>query len=237
MNASELLLLFPLLKNPPPGTVAVEQTLNRDGFFPVCRGRFGSEERRGVDLIVVGQDFGTREYSETRLAGAGEEWPQYFSLLPRWLQQAGLDYRRCLFTNSLLCLRRDNRLSGRSPAWRDAAYVDACADAFTWLTSRLAPKAIVFCGAPNVRFARLVSPTLKSEIPAGTSLSGVCRGKNEFSQDAPIGDWSGCIALSPHWCNPGNLHNPRMAFTEESVLATWRGIGQHVTGANSACAA
>lgn len=122
----------------------------KQGFFPICTGIIdGSTDLSKLNIMIVGQDFGSEtDYKNKNIALNGEN-PQKQSTwknLKPMLDNLGINPNECFYTNLLLGLRKSKSNVGISPALDNEDYVKQCIEFFQKQIDAVNPKLIIFLG-------------------------------------------------------------------------------------------
>jgi len=138
-------------------------------FFPGGCGLFDGAEQSIPErpLMLVGQDFGTLKYWQG-LGTDREPGDGTWSSLKELLASAGIDPRRCFFTNALLGARAVPPIEGPSPGLISREYVDACSAFVCEQVRTIHPSAVVTLGiVPTVLVARAIglAPQIGCPMP------------------------------------------------------------------------
>jgi hypothetical protein len=125
-------------------------------FFPGGYGLFeGVTQSFPVHpIMLVGQDFGTREYWND-VGIASESNQGTWSGLAGMLARARIDPCACFFTNVLLGVRVEGRIDGPSPGLAFEPYVEACANYLVEQIRVVRPSVVVALGKiPSILLSR-----------------------------------------------------------------------------------
>jgi uracil-DNA glycosylase family 4 len=141
--------------------------VQKQGFFPICTGTIdGSTDLSKLNIMIVGQDFGTKiDYDKKKIAEMGEniEKQSTWKNLKPMLNNLGINPNECFYTNLLLGLRTTDSNVGISPALENEKYVSQCVEFFQKQIDAIQPKLIIFLG--KVTYAICAEQkTKKSEI-------------------------------------------------------------------------
>ena len=124
--------------------------VQKQGFFPICTGTIdGSTDLSKLNIMIVGQDFGTKkDYDKKKIAEKGEniEKQSTWKNLKPMLNNLGINPNECFYTNLLLGLRTTDSNVGISPALENIDYVNQCIEFFQKQVEAIQPKLIIFLG-------------------------------------------------------------------------------------------
>lgn len=149
----------------------IERIIPAPAFFP---GGLGCSTREGLTeaplegrVMFVGQDFGTVKYAEGVYA-TGEVKNVTWSALRGILKTGDLDAADCFFTNALLGLRANRKMTGLAPGWRDPVLVVHSRELLFRQIELIQPSAIFALGLPAARFIGSMAQSLSSWASAQT---------------------------------------------------------------------
>ena len=166
----------------PPELDRVTKMVTGTAFFPGGQGLWESKsesesEPQFPDIMVVAQDFSTTAEHRAMLEGRACDLDSatWRNFLP-FASAAGLDLRRCFFTNSIMGLRKVGPSDGKNPAYkrRNRGFVQATHDYLRLQIQTIRPRLILVLGGPAANVFAEVSSDLKrwkncgfSELDAG----------------------------------------------------------------------
>ena len=168
MNAvvEELVARMPPDSAYPAGVVLrIEPKLRGRSFFPGGCGLYDGVAQPVPErpVMLVGQDFATAEWWAS-LKGDDEPEDGTWCGLKRMLDEAGVDPRRCFFTNVLLGVRVSDSLIGPSPGLSCDAYIAASLAVWAEQVRILRPCVVVAMG-------KIPTMLLAHELGLASSLS------------------------------------------------------------------
>lgn len=104
--------------------------------------------------MILGQDFDTLEaFEKAKKSGAEDihKNPTWRNLLG-FLKDCGISPEDCFFTNAIMGARKNGKNSGRSPAWKDKEFLEACRVFFLEQLEAQQPELILVLGKEPARF-------------------------------------------------------------------------------------
>lgn len=216
MTTSALLNNLNNLSYPP--SMAPIQGIPGKAFFPGGRGvwRAGDTDIAGKKYMVLGQDFDTLEAFERAKAAGSEDVQKnatWRNLLV-FLDACGIAYDDCFFTNVIMGARREGSNSGRSPAFKDKAFIEACREFFLMQVKAQKPVLILVLGKEPARFLSALSDHLK-EWKQEQTFSQMDSAKEQVKQDVVFenGITSNLVVLTHPSFRLSNVH--RRCFGNE----------------------
>ena len=169
----------------PPDTTAVIKHTEKTAFFPVGNGTYNQcESDSEIDILVLGQDFGTAEYTKSITDGNSED-----SISPTWnnmialFNHAGVNPGRCFFSNVFMGLRTTNKMTGIYPGYKDNKHKNQSLEFLRFQITTIKPRAIITLGkVPAEMLAQCTSPELDlwngdhlvRDVKLSSELSCVC---------------------------------------------------------------
>lgn len=136
----------------PPKVVAIPAMIAGTAFFPGGAGLWLEEESTYFpDIMILGQDFSTRDQHMAMLLGRERDidsptWRNFM----QFAAQAGLDLKRCFFTNALMGLRDGGSSQGPNPGYkkRNKLFVQRSHEFLRMQFETIQPKLTVVLGMP-----------------------------------------------------------------------------------------
>ncbi len=155
MNDVDKLLENLDLLSYPDTMTKVRQRVSGVAFFPVGNGSIPSEPSiSGKKYMILGQDFDTVDNYE-KVLEQGEESlsgnPTWSNLL-KLLEEAAILKEDCFFTNAIPALRSTGLSYGKSPAFKDPEFIEACRKFFLLQIKMQQPKAVFVLGKEVAKF-------------------------------------------------------------------------------------
>ena len=149
MNEVEL-LFSEIDKFPYPATMKmVKGEIPNRAFFPGGKGTFGNGNIiSDKDIMILGQDFDCEDNFEVSKKNGKEDIkknPTWRNLLAI-LSEVNISPDNCFFTNAIMGVRRGDKGTGKSPAFRNPEFIHACQDFFLEQIELQKPKAIFVLG-------------------------------------------------------------------------------------------
>jgi len=140
--------------------------VQKQGFFPICTGTIdGSSDLSKLNIMIVGQDFGSKtDYDKKKISEKGENIEKqstWKNLIPM-LKNLGINPKECFYTNLLFGLRDSTSNVGISPSIDNKDYIKQSIDFFEKQMETLKPNLIIFLG--KVTFALRSGIKDKKEI-------------------------------------------------------------------------
>lgn len=155
-----------LQRLPYPSSMQPISGIPGKAFFPGGRGLWNDGDSNPADkkYMVLGQDFDT-VYAFDRALAAGEEDVQKNAAwrnLLAFLKECNITPEECFFTNAIMGARVEGNNSGRSPAFKDNAFIAACRAFFLLQLEAQKPEVILVLGKEPARFLAPFSDDLKA---------------------------------------------------------------------------
>lgn len=169
----------------PPDTTDVKKRTEKTAFFPVGNGTYNqSESDSEIDILVLGQDFGTDEYTRSITDGNSEDatgptWSNMIALF----NHAGITPGRCFFSNVFMGLRTTDKMTGIYPGYKDNKHKNQNLEFLRFQIATIKPRAIITLGkVPAEMLAQCTSPELDlwngdhlvRDVKLSPELSCVC---------------------------------------------------------------
>lgn len=219
MNAlvDKLVEKFPPEDIYPPDVVdPIKPKIRGRSFFPGGCGLYdgAGSSLAGNPVMLVGQDFGTREYwNEVGLSGEAAQGT--WSGLIRMLAEGNIDPRNCFFTNILLGVRARGPIDGPSPGLACHRYVASCTEYLIEQIRLVRPSVVVTLGkVPSILLACQLGLTSQIEPPCENDA----RNPTWPQIDADIEPFQASVPVTPqfhiafatsvhpdrHWLNYGH---------------------------------
>lgn len=161
-----------LISTYPPKMCALssEYPVAGRGFFPVASGSF-HDGRTDIpltprNLMFVGQDWGAKDCLGDLNDDPDDDMKASTAInLCALLAEVGIHQDDCFFTKALFGVREGKSSTGRSPGWKDEAFVTASAEALNLQIKAIQPKAIICLGRDAPQLLALVIPECKAWHP------------------------------------------------------------------------
>lgn len=140
------------------------------GFFPVATGS-SQDGRTDIPLtprklMFVGQDWGAHDsFKSLKENLDADMYSGTAARLASLLKEAGIPIEECFFTNALFGVREGKTNTGRSPGWKDEAFVTASAEALKLQIKAIQPKAMICLGRDAPCLLALLIPERKAWSP------------------------------------------------------------------------
>lgn len=165
---SEIKQLFDKLREytyPEKTMKMVSGEISGRAFFPGGKGTFdNSDIISDKDIMILGQDFDCeKNYKKSLLNGKEDidKNPTWKNLLA-FLDEIKINRERCFFTNAILGIRKGDKGTGKSPAFKDEALMENCRKFFYFQIELQKPKAIFVLGKYTAEFLSKTSNDLES---------------------------------------------------------------------------
>ena len=132
-------------------------------FFPGGKGTYdNSETISDKDIMVLGQDFGHEKYyaDVVKDGKESETGSKTWSNLLRILDELAIDRNNCFYTNAIMGVRRQGKMTGKSPAFKDERFVEECRRLLLKQIEIQKPKTIFVLGKETAHFL----PPLAEEL-------------------------------------------------------------------------
>ena len=128
----------------------VEKMLDITAFFPGGRGLW--LEQNSTDfprILILGQDFSTVKAYEAMVEGnkADLDSPTWRNLIELF-EEAGVDLKKCFFSNVFMGLRDTEKMTGKFPGARDKDFVNRNLEFLLFQIETIKPKLIITLGRP-----------------------------------------------------------------------------------------
>lgn len=181
----------------PQGVIdPIKPRIHGRSFFPGGCGVFDGAASASPrhPIMLVGQDFGTREYWNT-VSSSGESSQGTWAGLIRMLATPDIDPRHCFFTNILLGVRVNGPIDGPSPGLTDHRYVAVCTDYLIEQICLVRPAVVVTLGKiPSILLARRLGITSQLNPPCENDA----RNPTWPEIDATIDPFHASVAVTTH---------------------------------------
>ena len=139
----------------------VDGSISETAFFPGGTGVFGGENNLSTKhIMVLGQDFDCEANYKKSLDNGRENITQnatWRNLLVLF-KQVGIDPIDCFFTNAIMGIRKGDKGTGKSPAFKDKVFIKECQELFLYQMEIQKPKIILVLGK---HVAEFLAPTAK----------------------------------------------------------------------------
>ena len=148
----------------------ISDSINGIAFFPGVKGTFdGSDIISNKDIMVLGQDFD----SETNFNSSFENGKEDIDKNKTWrnlrslLQELNISENNCFYTNAIMGIRKGNKSTGKSPAFKGKDFIKQCQDFFLYQINIQKPKTIFVLGKHVAEFLSATANELAewSRIP------------------------------------------------------------------------
>ena len=147
----------------PSDMIEVRGSIKGNAFFPGGTGLLNGEHSlEGKSVMILGQDFDCESSYEKSLVNGQEDikrnatWRNLLYLL----DSAGIDRNDCFFTNAIMGVRKADKATGKSPAFKDSAFIKQCQVFFLYQLETQRPKAILALGKYVAEFLAPTSEQL-----------------------------------------------------------------------------
>lgn len=204
---------------PYPPTMAPIQGIPGVAFFPGGRGLWKDKDTdiSGKKYMVLGQDFDTLTTFEKAKAEGSEDvlknatWRNLLT----FLEQCGIAPEQCFFTNAIMGARLAGSNSGRSPAFKDKAFIEACRAFFLLQLEAQKPDVVLVLGKEPARF---LSP-LSSDLgfwKTDQSFAKIDAAEEQVKKDVTFenGVTAHLVLLTHPSFRPVNVHRRRYGEAE-----------------------
>ena len=132
-------------------------------FFPGGKGTFNNENIiSDKKIMILGQDFDCKDNFEVSKNNGKEDIrknPTWRNLLIL-LGEAGISNNDCFFTNAILGVRKGNKGTGKSPAFKSPEFIAGCQQFFLHQIEVQKPEAIFVLGKFTAKFLANMSERL-----------------------------------------------------------------------------
>lgn len=159
MNDIKNLFLHSSTLSYPQDMIEVNGSLKGNAFFPGGTGLLGGEiSLAGKPVMVLGQDFDCAANYAVSLENGRENieqnatWRNLLALL----KLTDINPNNCFFTNAIMGIRKGNKGTGKSPAFKDKAFIKQCQELFLYQLEAQKPKVILVLGK---HVAEFLAPT------------------------------------------------------------------------------
>jgi len=132
-------------------------------FFPGGKGTFdNSEQISNKDIMVLGQDFGHKKYYDEVVTNGeeSETGSKTWNNLLKMLDELEIEKTNCFFTNAIMGVRKEGKMTGKSPAFKDERFIEECRQLFLKQLELQKPKTIFVLGKETAHFL----PALAEEL-------------------------------------------------------------------------
>ena len=125
-------------------------------FFP---GGCGTLDK-SIDIInkkfkyvFVGQDFGTKElYTSRETIEGNKNYNPTVNNVCKFIDALKIQKNDCFFTNAFMGMRKDGKMTGKSPGWRDPDFKKKCQEFLKYQISILQPEIVFLLGSQTASF-------------------------------------------------------------------------------------
>lgn len=213
-NKSEIDYLREKMKNIdnyPEGIEQIEYKneayINGISFFPGGRGLFidGDETISNKDIMIIGQDFDTKEnFLKARAVGKEDvEKNRTWKTLLKLLQGCKVNENKCFFTNIIVGLRKGTKNTGKSIAFKNKGFLKKNSAFFKEQLICQKPKNILLLGYyPAFFLADTILPDKLESWRTYKTLSAFYKNKNSLKKnvlfDFDGNKFSANILVIPH---------------------------------------
>lgn len=147
----------------PSNMMEVKGSIKGNAFFPGGTGLLNGEHSlAGKSVMILGQDFDCESNYKESLTNGQENiernatWRNLLCLL----DSVGIDRNDCFFTNAIMGVRKADKATGKSPAFRDKVFIKQCQEFFLRQLETQRPKAILVLGKYVAEFLASTSEQL-----------------------------------------------------------------------------
>lgn len=144
--------------------IPIKMGIEGKAFFPGGRGlwRDGDSCISDKKYMLLGQDFDTISAYEkaVKLKSEPIDTNKTWKNLLLFLENVGIDYNDCFFTNIIMGARFEGKNTGRSPAFNDKNYIAACHQIFLKQLKMQKPDLILVLGKEPAKFLGALSDDL-----------------------------------------------------------------------------
>lgn len=147
----------------PPTMRAVRGEIAGVAFFPGGNGTFdNSTSLAGKPVMILGQDFDTEANFDAAKRNKGESltgnatWRNLLKLL----QEADISPEACFFTNAIMGVRKAGKNTGKSPGFKDPAFLQECRRFFLEQLVLQQPQLVLALGLQVAAFLAPLAPEL-----------------------------------------------------------------------------
>ncbi len=165
---TEIELLFNKIdKYPYPETMLkVCGEIKGRAFFPGGKGTFdNSNNISDKRIMILGQDFDCEKNFNISLVNGEEDIkknPTWRNLLEFLNKELKISSKDCFFTNAILGIRKGDKSTGKSPAFKNKVFIKNCQEFFMYQLEIQKPMAIFVLGKYVAEFLSAISAELKS---------------------------------------------------------------------------
>jgi hypothetical protein len=127
------------------------------GFFPGADGRWElGADPTGLEVLVLGQDFGTLDYLGTSLLEQDEHC-QTWRVLMKFLDETNTPKEKCFFSNCYIGYRKHSTMTGALAISDSSKFHLACKSFLEFQVSQIKPKLILTLGRDALAFVSHLS--------------------------------------------------------------------------------